>query len=225
MASLGVLASGVAHEINNPLNFIHGGINGVEMYIEENFNEQHLSEVEPFIKGIKEGVSRAAKIVTSLNHFSRSNNASIEVCNIHTIIDNCLIMLNNNLKYRIEIEKDYTSEPFILECNDGKLHQVILNILSNAEQAIEEKGTISISTKLENKDLVIRIIDSGIGISKDIISKITDPFFTTKEVGKGTGLGLSIAYKIIIENNGTIKHLSEEKKGTEVIITMPVKLP
>ncbi len=133
-------------------------------------------------------------------------------------------MLNSKLKHKVNIQKKYTKQAFILECNDGKLHQVMLNILANAEQAIETKGTIKILTIIEKQNIKIYVNDTGIGISNDIISKISDPFFTTKEVGKGTGLGLSIAYKIIEENSGTIKHLSEKGKGTEVIITLPIKL-
>lgn len=223
MASLGVLALGVAHEINNPLNFIQGGINGIELYLDDNLDKKHLNKMLPFIDGIKEGVQRAANIVTSLNHYSRKGDSNSGKCKIHDIIDNCLVMLNSEIKNKIKIQKKYTKEPFNLECNDGKLHQVFLNILSNAEQAIEKKGTIKISTHVEKQNIKIYVNDTGTGIDKNIISKISDPFFTTKDVGKGTGLGLSIAYKIIEDNNGTIKHLSQKGEGTEVIITLPLK--
>ena len=224
MASIGVLASGVAHEINNPLNFIQGGINGVEIYLEENFDKNHLSEIAPLLNGMKEGIKRAARIVTSLGHFSRIDKSNTEKCDIHDIIDNCLVILKNKLKNKVDIKRNYTKTSFVLKGNEGRLHQAILNILSNADQAIENKGTIKISTIIEEQNILVSVNDSGSGISKDIISRISDPFFTTKEVGKGTGLGLAITYKIIEEHKGTIKYLSEEGKGTEVIILLPIKL-
>jgi len=101
------------------------------------------------------------------------------------------------------------------------LHQVFLNILSNAEQSIKEKGIITISTEINNKFAVISIEDNGEGISNDNLSKITDPFFTTKEPGKGAGLGLSIVYQIIEEQKGTIEFKSKIGKGTKVIIKLP----
>lgn len=221
MASLGLLASGVAHEINNPLNFIQGGITGIEMFFEDNLNKRQIDEIAPFLDGMKEGVMRAAKIVTSLGHFSRNDYSSIQKCDIHAIIDNCLVMLNNKLKHKVEVRKNYTKSKINLQCNDGKLHQVVLNILANAEQSISIKGIIDINTSIDDSNIIIIIKDNGHGIKQEIISKISEPFFTTKEVGKGTGLGLSIAYKIIEENKGTIKHLSKEGEGTTVIITMP----
>ncbi len=222
MALLGVLSAGVAHEINNPLNFIQGGIAGIEMFFEDNLEKQQLQKISPFLNGMKEGVKRAANIVTSLNHFSRNNDSATEKCDIHVIIDNCLIMLNNKLKHKVEVIKNFTELPFNLTCNDGKLHQAILNILSNAEQAIDKKGVIEITTAIEQQNLKITITDNGCGIKQDIKSKISDPFFTTKEVGKGTGLGLSIAYRIIEDSNGSIKHISKEGEGTKVIILLPL---
>jgi signal transduction histidine kinase len=192
------------------------------MFFEDNLEKQQLQKILPYLDGMKEGVKRAANIVTSLNHFSRNNNSATEKCNIHIIIDNCLTMLNNKLKHKVEVIKNYTDLPFNLTCNDGKLHQAILNILSNAEQAIDKKGVIEITTTIEQQNLKITITDNGCGIKQNIISKISDPFFTTKEVGRGTGLGLSIAYRIIEDSNGSIKHISKEREGTKVIILLPL---
>jgi len=222
MALLGVLSAGVAHEINNPLNFIQGGIAGIEMFFEDNLEKQQLKKISPYLDGMKEGVRRAANIVTSLNHFSRNSDSATEKCDIHVIIDNCLTMLNNKLKHKVEVIKNYTKQPFNLICNDGKIHQAMLNILSNAEQAIDKKGIIEITTTIEQKNIKIVIRDNGCGIKQEIISRISDPFFTTKEVGKGTGLGLSIAYQIIKDLHGTIKHISKESEGTTVIILFPI---
>ncbi|HAN17336.1 MAG: hypothetical protein A2X13_00635 [Bacteroidetes bacterium GWC2_33_15] len=221
MASLGVLAAGVAHEINNPLNFIKGGVIGLENYFDENLKD-HINEVAPLMEGINVGVERAAAIVTSLNHYNRRDDLPGIKCDIHSIIDNCLVMLQNQIKYKIEIIKSYTTEPHLLICNEGKLHQVILNILTNAVQSINEKGTISIKTKVDKGKIEIAITDSGCGMRDDIIPKIMDPFFTTKEAGEGTGLGLSITYNILQEHDGTIEFESQLNKGTTVKINLPL---
>jgi len=221
MASLGVLAAGVAHEINNPLNFIKGGIVGIEGYIKDNLNE-HYDEVQPLIEGINTGVDRAAAIVTSLNHYSRRDDLPISKCDIHSVIDNCLVMLHNQIKNRIEISKNYSQAPFTITCNEGKVHQAILNILANAAQAVDGNGKIKIKTIVDDDIIEIAVTDSGIGIDEDIMPKILDPFFTTKEPGKGTGLGLSITYNIIQEHNGTIEFESALNKGTTVTIKLPL---
>ncbi len=221
MASLGLLSAGIAHEINNPLNFIYGGVIGLENYIAENMHN-HVDGLKPFIEGIRIGVKRAADIVTSLNNYSRRDEVLGVRNEIHSVIDNCLTMLKNQLKHRIEVEKNYTRDSFTLFCNESKLHQAILNILTNAVQAIPDKGKITITTKVENDKLVLLIADTGTGISKENLPKITDPFFTTKEPGKGTGLGLSITSSIIEEHKGTMDFISEVNKGTTVIITFPV---
>lgn len=223
MASLGVLSAGVAHEINNPLNFINGGIWGIENYIHENLNE-HMEALSPMIEGIHEGVRRAADIVTSLNHYSRRDDTTGNFCDIHAIIDNCLVMLQSQLKFKVMVYKHYTEKSFTLFGNEGKLHQAFLNLLLNAIQAIEEKGTITIHTTLEGNNLVVSITDTGCGISKEDLPKITDPFFTTKDTGKGTGLGLSITYNIIQELKGALIFESQPGKGTKAIITFPVTL-
>lgn len=221
MASLGILAAGVAHEINNPLNFIQGGILGIEQYFSDKLKD-HLPEITPLIKGVQEGVTRAASIVTSLNQYSRQDNRIHENCNIHNILDNCLNILHNELRDRIEMRKNYTPENYSLYANEGKLHQAFLNILSNAIQSIEAKGIISISTKTEKKNLKIVIEDNGCGINQEDFSYIFTPFYTTKPPGQGTGLGLAITYNIIKEHSGSIEIASKPGKGTKVFIELPI---
>ena len=221
MASVGILTAGIAHEINNPLNFILGGKTGIVNYINENL-EDHSDEIMSYISFIDEGINRASAIVKSLNRFNRSSNKQDEKCNVSLIISNCLTMLDNQLKGRIEIKQDYSKKFYKLLGNEGELHQVFLNVLSNAIQAIIEKGTISISTKLENEKIFIQISDTGYGMNEENIKKVFEPFFTTKDPGKGTGLGMSIAYSIIEKHKGSIKYKSEVGKGTTVTITFPV---
>jgi len=221
MASLGVLAAGIAHEINNPLNFIKGGATGLTTFIDENFSEKK-NEVAPLIECIQVGVQRAAEIVTSLNLYSRRDDLPASECNINAIIDSCLVMLHSEIKYRLEVIKDYTNEPVLVFGNEGRLHQVFLNILTNAIQSISGKGQISVKTITKSDKCLITIKDSGCGMSRDLIPRITDPFFTTKDPGKGTGLGLSITYNIIKDLGGIIEFESEKGKGTKVTVVLPL---
>jgi len=221
MASLGILSAGIAHEINNPLNFINGGIIGLESYFNENLVE-HYGNVAMLIEAIQTGVNRAAAIVTSLNHYSQYDDLPHVICDVHSIIDNCLILIQSQITNKVSISKNYTDKPHPILGNESKLHQAFLNIISNAEQSIENMGIIKIETKIVNNKLLITINDSGCGISEVDLQKIFDPFFTTKDPGKGTGLGLSIAYKIIQEHRGTIEYESQIGKGTKVSIQFPL---
>ncbi|MFN8256006.1 MAG: two-component regulator propeller domain-containing protein [Bacteroidales bacterium] len=220
MASLGILAAGVAHEINNPLNFIHSGIFLLETNIKEDLPDYHL-KMRNIFEGINTGISRTATIVSSLSQYSRQNDKEITKCNLHKIIQNCLVMLQSETKNRIEIIKQFYDENALVSGNEGRLHQAFLNILINSVHAIEHKGQIGIKTFEEHDKIVLNISDNGNGISQENLKKIFDPFFTTKEPGKGTGLGLSIAYNIIHEHGGVIEIDSEENSGTTVFISLP----
>lgn len=222
MASLGVLAAGIAHEINNPLNFISGGITGIETYLNEKFPEP-VPELNFLIQSIQTGVSRAGNIVSGLSQYSRRDDIPPVKCDIHSIIENCLLMLQNELKNRIIIEKKFSAKKYKLIANEGKLHQVILNILSNSAHAIEKEGIIKIQTDIEENKMKIVVEDNGCGIKQENLPKILDPFFTTKEPGKGTGLGLSITYNIIQEHNGIIEFDSSPGNGTVVTIKLPLE--
>ncbi len=252
MASLGVLTAGVAHEINNPVNFISAGIKSLKenytdlkdllmLYLKidrKNQSEQLwdeiderkeelevdslVPEIEELFGSIRNGASRTAEIVKGLRNFSRLDEGEMKKANLEEGIDNTLVILNNKLKNRIKITKNYAKLPEI-DCYPGQLNQIFMNILYNATDAIIGEGEINITTGLAKRNLFISIKDSGTGMSDEVKSKIFEPFFTTKDVGKGTGLGLSISYGIIEKHKGTIEVKSEVGKGTEFIITLPIQ--
>lgn len=221
MASLGILTAGVAHEINNPLNFINCGVLGLEDYFKLHFPD-HVEKVKPLFNGINTGVERAATIVRGLNQFSRNSKSPEEDCDIHLILENCIAMVTNQIKYKAEIERDFIQECIIIKGNVGKLHQVFINILTNAAQAIVKDGIIKIKTFSKNNKFIVEIEDNGCGIEKENLPKIADPFFTTKDPGEGTGLGLSITYTILQELGASINFQSEVNKGTIVTVTLPL---
>lgn len=221
MASLGILTAGVAHEINNPLNYISGGLAGLQTLLQERQPDEEKSDL--FLNSIGQGIERISSIVNGLNNFSRDTDSYEEVCNINEIISNCLVIINNSLGDRIRLSKNFTTTPLIIYGNAGQLHQVFINVLVNAMQSIFEEGIISVSTKAGTNEAIIEIADTGCGIEPENISKITDPFFTTKDPGEGTGLGLSITYKIIKNHKGSIDFESEPNKGTVVTILLPLK--
>ncbi|MBN2613651.1 MAG: GAF domain-containing protein [Bacteroidales bacterium] len=222
MASLGILTAGVAHEINNPLNFIMGAYVGLEDYFRMHGNNDEKT-IPILLKALKTGVDNASRIIQGLNQFSRESKTYREDCDIHAILDNCLLMMNNQLKGRVKIRKEYHPAPLIIKGNVGKMHQVVLNILGNASQAIESKGEISVQTFAYDNQVIIDIKDTGCGIAKENLSKVTDPFFTTKPPGKGTGLGLSITYSIVKEHKGKLEFESVPGQGTSVKVILPNK--
>lgn len=220
MSSLGVLAAGVGHEINNPLNFIFNGVKTIESQLRDE-PDTTMDDLEPFFRVIYDGVGRASKIVKSLSHFSRKADDLNESCNLHDILENCLTILQSETKNKAQIVKEFAQEDLVVTGSEAKLHQVFMNILINAAQAIAEQGQIKICTqKIQNK-VCIKISDNGSGISEAHIQKISDPFYTTKAAGEGTGLGLFITYGVVEEHNGDIQVTSKEGEGTEFTITFP----
>lgn len=222
MASLGVLTAGVSHEINNPLQYLSGIYYGLVKYFKK-YGSHEEQTTNLFLSSTKTSIERISSIVNGLNQLSRDNRNFDEDCDIHSIINNCLTVLHSQYKYTIEIEKEYYLDTIILKGNVGQLHQVFINILTNAVQAIENKGKISIATYIKAESALIEISDTGYGINKENLAKIIDPFFTTKDPGKGTGLGLSISYSILKDHKGSIEFESEVNKGTKSIITIPLK--
>jgi len=253
MASLGQLTAGVAHEINNPVNYISSNLSPLKLSIKEimeilneyrKFNDPEskgsslqkarqleekydieylVKELNTILDGISDGTERTKEIVLGLRNFSRLDKHELKGVNLSEMIDSSLILLRNQYKDRIEIIKTYNPDLTYVECFPGQLSQVLMNILTNAIQAIEGQGTISVKTELSGKEAAIIISDTGTGISNDKLDNIFDPFYTTKEVGEGTGLGLSISYGIIQEHNGRIDVESEMGIGTSFKIFIPIR--
>ncbi|MCK4750630.1 MAG: HAMP domain-containing histidine kinase, partial [Bacteroidales bacterium] len=181
-----------------------------------------VDELHKLMEGVAEGANRTKEIVKSLGSFSRKGDDKFVMCNIHEGIDSTLILLGSKIKNRITINKEYGEIPQ-MECQPDRLNQVFMNILSNAIQAIGGKGDIFIKTVSGDANISIKIRDTGKGMTKEVQKRIFQPFYTTKELDKGTGLGLSISYSIVEQHNGSISVSSEQSKGTEFIITLPVK--
>lgn len=265
MLSLGQLVAGVAHEINNPVNFIHANLHYAERYVEELLGivnlygryfpsppkeiSEKMEEIEldylekdlmKILNSMSLGTSRICDIVSALRNFSRHHEAEVKQADIHAGIDSTLIILQNSLQRGngypdIQVVKDYGELPLI-ECYAGQLNQVFMNLLSNAIEAlnerdaerspaaaVEEPSMVEISTAIRNDQLVIRIMDNGLGVPEELRTQIFNPFFTTKAVGKGTGMGLSISYRIITETHkGKLWcEPNGDQPGTQFFIEIP----
>ncbi|AFZ20732.1 GAF domain-containing protein [Allocoleopsis franciscana] len=289
MSSLGQLVAGVAHEINNPVNFIYGNLTYTNQYAHDLLNLLHLYqkyypepdlEVDEYAKAIdldflkedlpkilasmKIGSERIRNLVLSLRNFSRLDQAEMKPVDIHEGIDSTLLILQHRLKGKpnypgITVVKTYSELPLV-ECYASQLNQVFMNVLSNAIDALEDyhisrtaegmkvhQSQITISTRVKPVDLerigdrngenspsslptsphvVIEIADNGPGISPALLSKVFNPFFTTKPIGKGTGLGLSISYQIVVEKHGgSFRCDSQIGQGTQFRIEIPIQQP
>ena len=276
MSSLGQLVAGVAHEINNPVNFIYGNLSHADDYMQDLLNllelyrthypqphleiEEEIEQIDldylvedfpQIIASMKLGANRIRDIVKSLRTFSRLDESDMKSVDLHENIDSTLMILQNRLKGKsdrppIQVIKEYGPIPKIT-CYVGQINQVFMNVLGNAIDAVEMRGedwvkngtddtpvqaTVQLpepfiritTTLMEGNRVKIAIADNGIGMKPEAISKIFDPFYTTKPIGKGTGLGLAISYEIIVEKHrGTMQCLSEVGKGTEFIIQIPLE--
>lgn len=253
MRSLGQLVAGITHEINNPVNFIHGNMVHLKNYsnallevinLYESY-ENELNETEKkalkdlkdkieldfikedlpmLIESCHEGTERTKNIILDLKNFSRLDELVISNIDLPREIDTTLNILHNKMKGKIEIIKEYDTDVPLIEGYGGQINQVFMNILDNSCYAIKEKGTIHIRLQKKENNVIIELEDSGCGMNKEQAAKIFEPFFTTKPVGEGTGLGMSISYKVIQQHNGRITVESEEGKGTKFTITLPITI-
>lgn len=244
LASIGQLAAGVAHEINNPIAYVKSNLNSLQ-----HSTLQLLSEVRAKLRGLpagdrddfdideiageireliaesSEGVDRVIKIVRDLKDFSHIDRIENWVlADIHAGLESTLNIIWNELKYKVALHKHYGQLPLV-QCLPSELNQVFMNILLNASHAIVERGNITITTGVGEEEVFIAIEDDGGGIPEDIQQRIFDPFFTTKPVGSGTGLGLSISYGIVKKHNGRIELTSTPGQGACFRIVLPIRQP
>jgi signal transduction histidine kinase len=235
MASLGSLVAGVAHEVNNPIGAVISAsdvanrcVGAVRDFVREN-TEADSSRVcsasdilEENIRVISEAARRVSEIVRSLKNFARLDEAEFQKADIHEGIDSTLTLVKHLVKDRIEIVREYGDIPDLL-VYPNQLNQVFMNLIVNAIDAIEGRGTVAIRTSSDGQNARICIEDTGKGISPEHIRRVFDPGFTTKGVGVGTGLGLSISYNIIRKHGGTIDVKSEPGRSTCFTITLPLR--
>lgn len=219
LASLGKMAAGIAHEINNPL----GGILSLSSLALEDMhnNDPNKENVEEVVKQ----ALRCREIVKGLLQFSRQEEGKSEYLKLNQIIDTNLALVEKQaLFHNITIAKNYDPDIPLILGDNSQLQQVFINIIMNSVEAMEEVGTLTIATYQNKSDeqVVVEISDTGCGIPPENIDRIFDPFFTTKEVGKGTGLGLAIAYGIVTRHQGKMSVKSTVNKGTTFTITFPI---
>ncbi|ACB68417.1 integral membrane sensor signal transduction histidine kinase [Burkholderia ambifaria MC40-6] len=251
LASIGQLAAGVAHEINNPVGFISANLNTLKTWVRSLLDviaahEAALPQLEPAQRDALAAMGRAAdldyvrdeiatlidesidgalrvrRIVQDLRDFSRPGSGEWCVADIHAGLESTLNVVHNELKYKADIVREYGDLPPV-ECLPSQLNQVFMNLLVNAAHAIPERGVITIHTSSDDEQVSIAISDTGTGMTPDIVRRIFDPFFTTKPVGQGTGLGLSVSHGIVERHRGTIDVTSEPGRGTTFRIRLPIR--
>ncbi|WP_321850930.1 histidine kinase [Burkholderia diffusa] len=251
LASIGQLAAGVAHEINNPIGFISANLNTLRTWVRSLLDvvaahDAALTQLEPatrdaltamrvaadldyvrdeivtLIDESIDGAVRVRRIVQDLRDFSRPGSDEWSVVDIHAGLESTLNVVHNELKYKADIVREYGDVPQV-ECLPSQLNQVFMNLLVNAAHAIPTRGVITIRTSSDGEQVSIAISDTGTGMTPDVVRRIFDPFFTTKPVGQGTGLGLSVSHGIVERHRGTIDVTSEPGCGTTFCVRLPIR--
>jgi signal transduction histidine kinase len=252
LASIGQLAAGVAHEINNPIGFVNSNLGTLDNYVKDllrlletyaraetdpqemaaavalkrEVDLEYLKEdLAALVRESREGLDRVKKIVQDLKDFSRVDSSQEwQKADLHQCIDSTLNVVWNEIKYKAEVVKDYGPLPEV-ECLPSQLNQVFMNLMVNAAHAIAEKGTITIATGVEGDLAWVSVADTGCGIAPENLRRIFDPFFTTKPVGKGTGLGLSVSHNIVAKHGGRLEVDSEPGGGSTFRLSLPLRHP
>jgi C4-dicarboxylate-specific signal transduction histidine kinase len=222
LATLGELTTGVAHELNNPLN-------NIGLYVGNVIDRIRLGEVgtEPLMGDLEkamEQVRKATQIISHLRTFGRAARVSIELVDVDDVIERSLLLVHEQLRLRgIDVELELCPDELLVLANPIQLEQVFINLLTNARDALADsrRKTIRIASSRDEERIRIAFSDTGSGIPREVQQRIFDPFFTTKEVGTGTGLGLSITYSILKEYGGEISVTSQPGKGATFVIELP----
>ena len=245
LASLGEMAAGVAHEINNPVGYVSSNLTTLQKYLtvyEEVLDAPQTDEaamaalkkkvnfafirndVRNLVNETQEGVERVKTIIKDLKDYARTNtSASYLPSDIHVGLKSTLNIANNQIKNRATIQLDLGNLPLV-ECAPSQINQVLLNLIVNAAQSIPDgkEGLITIRTSSDAVSAFIEVEDNGQGMSDDVLQKVFDPFFTTKDPGKGTGLGLSVSQKIIQDHAGSLTVVSSVGVGSIFKISLPI---
>ncbi|NRR28647.1 PAS domain-containing protein [Oxalobacteraceae bacterium] len=252
MASVGQLAAGIAHEINNPVGFVNSNMGALKNYVttligvigqyeqvaagdaalaarmaqvRQQADLQFLEEdVGDLVRESLDGLKRVKDIVQALKDFSHVGATEWQVADLHDGLDSTLNIVSNELKFKATIQKQYGSLPPVT-CLASQLNQVFMNLLVNAGQAIKERGAIRIRTGASEGWVWVEVSDNGAGIPQENLNRIFEPFFTTKAVGSGTGLGLSLSYGIVNQHGGRIEVASKVGVGTRFTVHLPVQPP
>ncbi len=215
LAVLGQLAAGVAHEIGNPLT----SISSIVQILERKINDETTLK---FLSNIKENIDRISRIVRELVDFARTPNYQTEPVQLNSIVEKALEIVKYDKRVKkVEFRTKLNKSLPLIKIVPDQIIQVFVNILINALDAMDGKGTITVTTDYDSEQIFVEIEDTGCGISGEILPKIFDPFFTTKEVGKGTGLGLSVSYGIVSKFGGDIKVKSKVNEGSVFKIELP----
>jgi signal transduction histidine kinase len=213
MTSLGILAAGIAHEINTPLTNISLNVELLKDLVDGD------ERVDRKITAIERNIERASRIARELLHFSREKETALEPTSLKQVLASALHLLEHQplssiIRLNLQETPDIMGIPW-------KLEEVFVNLLMNSLDACTDKDRIDISTSVRQNRIVVVIADTGHGIRPEHLARVFDPFFTTKEVGRGTGLGLSVCYNIIRQHGGEIELTSVEQKGTKITISFP----
>jgi PAS domain S-box-containing protein len=216
MASIGLLAAGVAHEVNTPLT----GISSYTQMLKEQVKPEDLRF--PLLDKIEKQTFRAAKIINNLLNFARSSTAEFDVLDVNKVVLEVISLLEHQLeKTRIRLVRELGESLPPVRGNENRLQQVFFNLILNARDAMPKGGWLTVKTYADGDTIVAEVSDTGHGISREDVKRIYDPFFTTKGGGRGTGLGLSVSYGIVQEHGGAIFVDSAPGKGTTFQVALP----
>jgi signal transduction histidine kinase len=235
LAAVGQLAAGIAHEINNPLAYVRSNLGLLQSHwdgledrarkVAGGADDLEANEGSEMIVECREGVERIASIVRDVGGFARQGPPTLESADLSELLDTAVRVATPQLRHRASVERDYATPLPLVRCVPQELMQVFLNLVLNAAQAIDERGTIRLETRAQGSDVWVRIEDDGRGLPEGGVGRIFDPFFTTKPVGEGTGLGLAISRQIVVKHGGEIGAEARDAGGTVFWLRMPVGGP